>query len=209
MAMHNSTEHAITMQNAKHRGDLRERGMWVPVAQINRRCWTLRLWRASPLPVVRRSRVGHELNMFWNGSPFVSRCNICAPWFNSMQTGLSNFVRYYTPNSPQNLECFYYTPVTDRGGPWCCETSRPPRFLDNRLTDGDEVVSLRSRPPFTPQEDSLYSFLLEDQSTQGLHQLKNRVTSSGNESATFRIITCYFQQLSKWLTETLYAFLMS
>jgi hypothetical protein len=32
-------------------------------------------------------------------------------------------------------------PVTSRGGPWGCETSRLPHFLDSRLTDGDEVVS--------------------------------------------------------------------
>jgi hypothetical protein len=33
-------------------------------------------------------------------------------------------------------------PVTGRGGPYICETSRLPHFLDNRLTDGDKVVSL-------------------------------------------------------------------
>jgi hypothetical protein len=27
-----------------------------------------------------------------------------------------------------------------------------PHFLDNRLTDGDEVVSLTRRPPFTPRK---------------------------------------------------------
>jgi hypothetical protein len=40
-------------------------------------------------------------------------------------------------------------PVTDRAGPLVCETSRLPHFLDNRLTDGDEVVSLTHRAPFT------------------------------------------------------------
>jgi hypothetical protein len=39
-------------------------------------------------------------------------------------------------------------PVTDRGGPQVCETSR----LDSRLTDGGEVVSLKRRPPFTPRK---------------------------------------------------------
>jgi hypothetical protein len=34
------------------------------------------------------------------------------------------------------------TPVTGRGGPSGCETSRFPYFLDNRLTGGGEVVSL-------------------------------------------------------------------
>jgi hypothetical protein len=28
----------------------------------------------------------------------------------------------------------------------------PPHFLDNRLTDGGEVVSLMRRPPFTPRK---------------------------------------------------------
>jgi hypothetical protein len=43
----------------------------------------------------------------------------------------------------------------------------PTFSLDNRHTDGDEVVSLTPRPPFTPQEDSWYSFLLEAESTPG------------------------------------------
>jgi hypothetical protein len=42
--------------------------------------------------------------------------------------------------------------VTGRGGPQGCETSRLPHFLDNRLTDGGEVVSLTRRPPFTPRK---------------------------------------------------------
>jgi hypothetical protein len=56
-------------------------------------------------------------------------------------------------------------PVTGRGGPQGCETSRLPHFPDSRLTDGGEVVSLARRPPFTPQEVSWYSFLLEAEST--------------------------------------------
>jgi hypothetical protein len=48
-----------------------------------------------------------------------------------------------------------------------CETSTLPHLLDNRLTDGGEVVSLTSRPPFTPQEEYWYSFLLEAESTPG------------------------------------------
>jgi hypothetical protein len=43
-------------------------------------------------------------------------------------------------------------PVRDRGGPYGCETSRLPHFLDNRFTDGGEVVSLMHRPPFTPRK---------------------------------------------------------
>jgi hypothetical protein len=33
-------------------------------------------------------------------------------------------------------------PVAGREGPYICESSRLPHFLDNRLTDGGEVVSL-------------------------------------------------------------------
>jgi hypothetical protein len=56
-------------------------------------------------------------------------------------------------------------PVTGRGGPLCCETSRLPHFLDNLLTDDGEVVSLTRRQPFTLQNDSWYSFLIEGEST--------------------------------------------
>jgi hypothetical protein len=41
-------------------------------------------------------------------------------------------------------------PVMGRGGPQDCETPRLPNFLDNRFTDGGDVVSLTRRPPFTP-----------------------------------------------------------
>jgi hypothetical protein len=46
-------------------------------------------------------------------------------------------------------------PVTGRGGPWGCERSKLPHFLDNRLTDGGEVVSLTRRLLFTPPGRSL------------------------------------------------------
>jgi hypothetical protein len=58
-------------------------------------------------------------------------------------------------------------PVTGRGGPWGCERSRLPHYVGNRPRDGGKVVSLARRPPFTPQEDSWYSFLLEAESTPG------------------------------------------
>jgi hypothetical protein len=57
--------------------------------------------------------------------------------------------------------------VTRREGSYGYETSRLPHFLDNRLIDCCKVVSLTCRPPFTPQEDSWYSFLLEAESTPG------------------------------------------
>jgi hypothetical protein len=41
-------------------------------------------------------------------------------------------------------------PVTGRGGPQVCETSKLPNFLDNRLTVGGEVVSFTRQPSFNP-----------------------------------------------------------
>jgi hypothetical protein len=43
-------------------------------------------------------------------------------------------------------------PVAGRGGPYGCESSRIPHFLDNRLTGDGEVVSLNRRPNFTPRK---------------------------------------------------------
>jgi hypothetical protein len=88
-------------------------------------------------------------------------------------------------------------PVTGLGGPQGCETSRLSHFLDSQLTVGGEVVSLTCRLPFTPQEDSWYSFVLEAESTpraimllEGLDQLKkNPMTSSGIKLATFWLVT--------------------
>jgi hypothetical protein len=67
---------------------------------------------------------------------------------------------------------------------------RVPQYLDNRLTDGGKVVSLRRRQPFIPQEGSWYSFLLEAESPQG-HSAAGRMknsTSLGLEPATFRLV---------------------
>jgi hypothetical protein len=48
------------------------------------------------------------------------------------------------------------------------EMLRIPHFLDYRLTDGDEVVSLKRQPAaLYPQEDSWYTFLLEAELTSG------------------------------------------
>jgi hypothetical protein len=45
------------------------------------------------------------------------------------------------------------------------ELSRISHFVDNRLTDGGEVVSFMRRPASPPQDESWYSFLLEIAST--------------------------------------------
>jgi hypothetical protein len=43
-------------------------------------------------------------------------------------------------------------PITGRESLQVCETSRFSRYLDNRLTEGGEVVSLTRRPHFTPRK---------------------------------------------------------
>jgi hypothetical protein len=43
----------------------------------------------------------------------------------------------------------------------CTCTRLKTTFLDKLLTDGSEVVTVMRRPPFTPQEDTCYSCLLE------------------------------------------------
>jgi hypothetical protein len=55
-------------------------------------------------------------------------------------------------------------PVAGRRSQQGSETSRLPYFLDNQLTDGGEVINLTRQQRFTPvpQEDSWYSFLLQD-----------------------------------------------
>jgi hypothetical protein len=64
-----------------------------------------------------------------------------------------------------------------------------PHFL-NRLTDVGEIVSFTLRSLFTPRK-----ILLKAESIsaivrlEGLGQLKNPVTSSGIEPATFRLVS--------------------
>jgi hypothetical protein len=43
-------------------------------------------------------------------------------------------------------------PVTGRGAPSVCEMPSLPHFVDNRLRDGGEAVSLTRRPSLTPQK---------------------------------------------------------
>jgi hypothetical protein len=54
---------------------------------------------------------------------------------------------------------------TGCGGPYICETSRLPHFLNNLLTDGNEIFSLMCWLPFIPRK---ISFLLQTESTLGL-----------------------------------------
>jgi hypothetical protein len=82
-------------------------------------------------------------------------------------------------------------PVTGREGLLGCETSRFLHFLDNQFTDGGEVVSFMRWPPFTPKKILGTHFCQRLSQPQGLAQLdvlselKNEMTSSGNQTRNF------------------------
>jgi hypothetical protein len=69
-----------------------------------------------------------------------------------------------------------------------------PTFLDDRLTDGGEVVSLTRQSPFTP---GIFFVLISVRRRvdpraivrlEGLGKLKNPMISSGIGPATFRLV---------------------
>jgi hypothetical protein len=72
--------------------------------------------------------------------------------------------------------------VTGRGGPYGCEASRLPCFIDNGLTYGGEVSLMRRTAVLYPKKDSWYSFLLEAESTPGPQcGWKSRSTEKSND----------------------------
>jgi hypothetical protein len=81
---------------------------------------------------------------------------------------IGNLLLDYTTSNPRRYTRKKYSYPCNR--PW-----RPirlwdveaPKFSNNRLTNGGEVVSLTRRPPFSLQEDSWYSLLLGAESTTG------------------------------------------
>jgi hypothetical protein len=102
---------------------------------------------------------------------------------------------YYPPSSFDHgkVKVKKAVPVTDRGGPQGCETSRFPYFLDNRLTMAVRLSALRAGRTLSPGwflvlisvrdwVDPMAIVRLE-----GLGQLKNSMTSV-IEPATFRLV---------------------
>jgi hypothetical protein len=87
-------------------------------------------------------------------------------------------------------------PVTGRGGPEGCETSRLPHFLDNRITDSGEVVSLTRRPSalYLPRKIPGTHFC------QRLSRRKIR-SASGRIGFTVEIRTVYLPNISQGLRQ--------
>jgi hypothetical protein len=79
-------------------------------------------------------------------------------------------------------------PVTGHGGPYGCETSRLPHFLDSRLTDGGKVVSFTNRgSPVHPRKIPGTHFCSrmtrpQGQSAAGLGHLKQSNDLIGNRT---------------------------
>jgi hypothetical protein len=59
-------------------------------------------------------------------------------------------------NKITDLKEYKSLPVTDFEDAKDSQTSRLPRFLDTRLIDGDEIISVMHQPSLYPQEDSWY-----------------------------------------------------
>jgi hypothetical protein len=84
---------------------------------------------------------------------------------------------------------------TGREGPEGLWDVEAPTFsLDNRLTDGNKVVSLMHRRPLHPNKIPGTHFCYRRVETrvivwlEGLDKLKKKSTSSGFEPATFRLV---------------------
>jgi hypothetical protein len=88
----------------------------------------------------------------------ISRCLVAA--FNPGHSPYSLILNYPQPQLPASHRSQLKPiqqkdkaiPVTGSGGLWGCGMLRVPHFLDNRLTDGGEVVSLAGQPRSTPQK---------------------------------------------------------
>jgi hypothetical protein len=63
-----------------------------------------------------------------------------------------NFMVTNFPEVTDRVKVGKALPVTGRAKPYGCETSIFSHFLDSRLTDGGEVVSLTLQRPVTPRK---------------------------------------------------------
>jgi hypothetical protein len=84
-------------------------------------------------------------------------------------------------------------PVTGHGGPWGCKMLRFPHFLDNRFTDGSEVVSLMPWPPFTPRKIPGIHFcyrLSQPRGHSATGRIRSIIKSNDIRNQTCNLLTC-------------------
>jgi hypothetical protein len=72
---------------------------------------------------------------------------------------------------------------------------RLPHFLDSRLIDGGEIVSLTLRPSFTTQEDSWYSFLLQAESVGRVRLIEKSNDLIGIRTLDLRVVVWCLNQV--------------
>jgi hypothetical protein len=122
----------------------------------------------------------------------ILKVNVISPIRRRCFSGSRDPYRTACPNSTSEavsaIKKGKHIPVRDR------ETSRLPHFLDNRLTDGSKVVSITRAALYPPGRFLVLISVrgwVDPRATvrlEGLCQLKNQMTSSRNEPATFRLV---------------------
>jgi hypothetical protein len=98
------------------------------------------------------------------------------------------------PHPPIDIGKGKDMPVTGRGAPDGCETSRLPHFLDNRLTDGGESVRLTRSHPLPPRRFLILISIRSWVDPRAIVRLEELgkfefPMTTGIEPATFRPVT--------------------
>jgi hypothetical protein len=96
-------------------------------------------------------------------------------------------------------------PVTFRGNRQVCETSRLPHFLENRLTDGGKVVSLKQGPSFTVRQIFGTCFC-QNLSRSQEHNAAGRITATEKFCELIGNLTRGLPACSMYLDKLRYSF---
>jgi hypothetical protein len=97
---------------------------------------------------VETEQLQNGMNMHENLEPEMNKRNLCskAMFQNTGEIHALNLQSHPCRSRSKAI------PVTGRGGPQSCEVVRIPNCLDNRITEGGEVVGLAHRPGSIPQK---------------------------------------------------------
>ena len=109
-------------------------------------------------------------------------------------------------NNPISSTVFF-NPIKGLDRPWGFQEDKAPIFQDSRHMKVVRLSALRTGR-FHPRKYAWYSFLLEAESTpraivrpEGLCQWKIRITPSGIETATFRLVVQCLNQLGQCMPQ--------